>query len=176
MVQDDLKPYPIILTTFRKTAALSSLLGEVADCTNHALRGYSHGSESMYLKGYAAEGASTTERSRVLKELPAEYVAGQTVIIRVHSKLSSAVEVSGTVALLVYKSDKEKGVSADLCETAAQPNTTSWADYDFTITPTDLEPGDVLDIEITTVINNTGGAQEIDLFMGDVRLLCDVKG
>lgn len=175
-VQDDLKPYPIILTSFRKTADLSATLPSAGDGTNHALQGHTHGSESPWLKGHTEPGVSTTEKSRVLYALPAEYVAGQTVIIRIHSKLEYAVEVFGTVGLQVYKSDKEKGVSALLCDPAAQPNTTSWADYDFTITPTALVTGDVLDIEITTVINDSGGSQDSSLWMGDVRLLCDVKG
>lgn len=50
------------------------------------------------------------------------------------------------------------GLGADICATAAQSLTTSYANYDFTITPTGLAAGDVLNLDFALATNDTGGA------------------
>ena len=76
-----------------------------------------------------------------------------------------------------YESDTETGVSADLCTTTGQNfNSTSWADKDFTITPTSLTAGDLLDVELTTVVDDTSGAVGAQAQIGLVQFLLDIRG
>ena len=47
---------------------------------------------------------------------------------------------------------------------------------EFTITPTGLASGDVLDCEVTVVANDTGGAVNENVTIGEIAVLLDVKG
>jgi hypothetical protein len=177
LAQDDLAVYSIPLTEMRVTGT-GALLGDSAGTPSGAfgLTVGTFGSASPILVGEAASAASVTNKCRCLTPLPVEYVAGQTVTLRVHARITGDVEVAQTIDVVVHKSDKEAGVSADLCATAAQTLTDAFADYDFTITPSGLAPGDMLDVELTGVANDTGGTANKLIEIGAVQRLCDVKG
>jgi hypothetical protein len=91
---------------------------------------------------------ATTRYARFLVPLPSEYVAGETVQLRFPAgMITNAADTTATLDVECYKSDEDNTVSADLCETAAQSmNSTTFADLDFTITATNLSPGDMLDV------------------------------
>lgn len=178
IVQDDLKPYVLPLESWRVTAT-GSLLGATAGTPSGAfgLTMGTFGTNSPKIAGEAASGASKTNKMRRTFALPAEYVAGESVTLRVRCKETvGAATVSTTIDASVYKSDKEAGIGSDLCATNAQDVTTSFANKDFDITPTGLVPGDLLDIEINVVTNDTGGTVGTIVNITDTELLLDVKG
>jgi len=122
---------------------------------------------------------SVTKYARQTVQLPANYVAGQTVSVRLHAGMIMTVASStATVDVEAYKSDNEAAVDgADLCATsAASCNSLTFADLDFTITPTALNPGDVLDIRIAIATNDAATATAVIGCIGLAALLCDTKG
>ena len=136
-----------------------------------------HGTNSPVIIGEAASGTSKTDACRFLFVIPNSYVSGGDVKVRLHCRVTVAATVSATVDCECYEGNGEAGVSAELCSTAATSmNSDTWADVDFTITSTDLVPGDVLDIKLTAVVNDTGGTTGAIAQIGKVSLLLDTKG
>ncbi len=112
-------------------------------------------------------------------QLPAEYVAGQSIEIRVHAgMLTTVASESCTVDVEVYKSDEDATSTGDLVATAdvAQDmNSIVFADLDFTVTPGTLSPGDILDVRLTVAADDDGDAGVMKGCIGSVQLLCDVR-
>jgi hypothetical protein len=133
------------------------------------------GSASPKLVGEAANGDSKTDKARFLFTLPTEYAAGGTVTLRVKCRMTGNVATAQTIDATCFKGDGEAGVGSDICATAAQTITDAFADYNFTITPTGLAAGDLLDIELTGVANDTGGTSNKLLEIGNVQVLLTVK-
>ena len=177
LAQDALAVYTVPLTDFKQTSDLTALPAS-GDETDMGLVAGAHGTASPSLNADTGAGGTSTEKARVLFVLPAEYDAGETVTLRLHARCSDLATTSATIDAEVYESDTELGVSADLCETVAQSiHSTSWADKDFTITPTALVAGDLLDIELTVVFDDAGGGGDGAVAaVGAVEMLLDIQG
>jgi hypothetical protein len=90
---------------------------------------------------------------------------------------TTVASVSCTVDVECYELDKVGGISADLCTTAATTiNSLVFADKAFTITPTTLSAGDVLDVRITIAVNDAATATAVTPTIAGIDLLCDIKG
>lgn len=122
--------------------------------------------------------ATKTRYARVQKKLPPEYVNGGTITLRFSAAMETTIaDTSATIDAQVYLSDREDNVGADICATAAQSiNSVTYADKDFTITPTGVEAGDVLDIRVAiATVDGATGTAVIGSF-GACELVCQVKG
>lgn len=110
-------------------------------------------------------------------QMPAEYVAGQSVELRFHAgMLTTAADTTCTLDVAVYKSDEDSTSTGDLCADAAQSiNSATFADKDFTITASTLSPGDLLDVQITVTPNDGATATEVKACIGSIQLLCDIR-
>lgn len=102
--------------------------------------------------------ATSTGYATFFFALPAEYVSGGAITVRVRAKVTALSEVSETVDCEVKKVG-DAAVGSDICATAAQALTAAYANYDFTVTPTGLAPGDILQIRLALATNDTGGTQ-----------------
>ncbi len=111
--------------------------------------------------------------------LPAEYVAGQSVKLRIHAgMLTTVADQSCTVDVEVYKSDEDSTSTGDLCTDAAvsdNMNSLVFADIDFTISPTTLSPGDILDVRLKVTADDDATPTVVKGCIGSVQLLCDVR-
>lgn len=118
-------------------------------------------------------GTSVTAYGRIQTQLPGDYVAGSPVTLRARAGvLTSVADASCTLDAEVYAADGDGGVSADLCATAAQSmNSLTFANLDFTVTPTALGPGDVLDIRLTVAAVDAGNTGTIIPEISEVKLL-----
>jgi hypothetical protein len=91
---------------------------------------------------------------------------------------TTIADASCTVDLNVYHCDEDRTLQAlgDICATAAQScNSLTYADLDFTITPTNLSPGDTLDVQLVVAGTDAGDAgADIRGVVGSTQLLCDV--
>ena len=176
LAQEDLARYTVPLDSLKKEDMVTPL-PTAGDATNLGLVAGTHGTASPYLEGTGANNNSKTETARFTFVLPPEYVAGETVTLRLHSRVDVVAATSATVDVECYEATGEAGVSADLCATAATTiNSASWADKDFTITPTALTNGDTLDVQLTTVVNDGGGGGTCKANIGLVQFLLDIKG
>lgn len=135
------------------------------------------GTNTPKVVGEAASGNSKTDKARFQFVLPAEYVSGQGIAVRVRCKEAvGAATVATSIDCECYKSDNAAGLGSDLCSTAAQDVTPTIGNKDFTITPTSLAAGDTLDIQLTGVTNDTGGTVGTILEIDQVAMLLSVKG
>lgn len=179
LTQENLAPYKIPLTDFRVWDAMATVLPGTSATDDLALIGGTFGTNSPTIQTSDLKNAGATTRyARVLFNIPHEYVAGQTVTIRVHGGMKTTVaSASATVDVECYLSDDEEGISADLCTTAAQSiNSLTDADLDFAITSTSIAPGDTLDIRIAVAVNDSATGTAVIGQIGAVTVLLDVCG
>lgn len=179
--QETLAVYPVPLHEFRVWDAVQTVLPGTAANDDLAYIGNTFGTGSPSLQGVDAGGTTETQRARVQVALPTEYVAGESVTIRVSAGMNTTVsDTTATVDVEAYLVDRESGLGAsgsDLVVPAAQScNSLTFADLDFTLTTANLSPGDLLDIRITTAVTDSGNAGVMFAEIGAVELLCDIRG
>ena len=131
------------------------------------------------LQGSDFGGTSITQYAARQIVLPAEYVAGQTITLRFSAAiLTTVADASLTLDVEAYLSGREGAVSgADLYVGAAQSiNFLTYDDYDFTLTPTSRDVGDLIDVRITIAGTDAGNLGVMIPEIGQVELLLDIKG
>lgn len=108
------------------------------------------------LLGNAASGNQKTDSALFSLSLPAWYVAGSAITVRLRAKTTALSTVSDKVDC-TFKIVGDT-VGSDLVTTSAQQITTSYANYDFTVTPTGRVAGETIQLVVTTDLDDTGGA------------------
>lgn len=121
---------------------------------------------------------ATTIYTRCQYPLPPEYDAGETITLRLRGGMKTTVaDTTATIDAEVYKSDEDGGAGSDICATAAQSiNNLTAADKDFTITPTGVIAGDVLDIRVAIAINDAETGTAVIGRLNKASLLLDIRG
>ena len=146
----------ILLTDLRQVAAQKDTLPDAPDATTLGLGDVA----GAVVTGTTTNGGATASASETLAfdyRLPRDYVSSGSLTLRVRATVSATRNTSQTVDATA-KEVLDGVVGADLVTTAAQNLTTSYADYDFTITDTNLDPGDVLNVQITLATDDTSGS------------------
>jgi len=135
------------------------------------------GTASPSIQGQDCGNNNTTAYARVQIPLPWDYADGNTVTLRFHAgMLTTVAQTSVMLDVLCYETDEEVGISADICNTVAQSiNSVTLADIDFTITPTALVAGDLLDVRITIVTVDVTDAGVMTPVIGAVKMLYDAR-
>lgn len=178
-LEEALVSYPIDMSNFRVWDAMQTLLSATAATDDLAFVGGTFGTDQPMIKtGDLGAAGATTRRCRFLVALPAEYVSGGDVQIRVAAKMDGTqADTSCTLDVEAYEVDKNDGVGADLVSTAAQDmNDTTIANYDFTVTATALARGDWLDVRLSIAVNDGASYAAIQALVCSVELRCDIKG
>jgi hypothetical protein len=173
----ELQPFTVDWTAWRVWDALGTNLPATPANDDLGLVGGTFASASPSIQTGDLKTTTTTRYARAQIRLPAEYQAGETVTLRFHcGMLTTIASASATLDVQCYKSDEEAGISADLCTTDAKDiNSVTLADQDFTITPTALSPGDLLDVRIAIVVTDAATGTAVIGIIGAVQLLCDVR-
>lgn len=177
LTQEDLAEYPLDLTAFVVHDAPQTKLPGTAAADDLAIKG-AFGTDAPTLQGVDFGGTTTTAYARVLVPLPPEYVAGQTITLRVRAgMLTTVADDSCDLDAEVHAQDDDGGISADICATAQQSiNSLTLANKDFTITPTGRAAGDVLDIRLKIAGTDSGDAGDMLPEIQKASLLLDIKG
>ena len=120
---------------------------------------------------------SVTRYSRHIIALPPEYIAGESVVLRVNAGMNTTVaSTAATIDAEVYETSGAT-ISADLCATAAQSmNSLTAANRNFTITATNLAPGDILDIRLAVLVNDSATATAVIAAINSIDLVLSVRG
>ncbi len=178
LAQDDLKPFPIPFTDFRVHDALQTVLPGTAANDDLGLYGGTFGSSQPLIRTEDVKTLTKSEYARALVRLPAEYVAAETVTLRLSAGMVTTIAgTSCTIDVEAYRVGKDNSLGSDLCATAAQSiNSLTFANKDFTITSSGLSPGDVLDIRVTISVVDAATGTAVIGAIGGADLLCDVKG
>lgn len=169
----------IPLTQCRVWNAFQTLLPNPSANDDLGLYCGTWGTDSLLVRTYDVKTAGAlTFYCGLEVPLPPNYEDGETVTIRLHAGMVTTVaDNSCTIDVVAYESDREGGISADLCTTGAQDiNNTNFADKDFTITPTDLVAGDKLEVRIAIAVNDAATGTAVIGALGSIELLCDTRG
>lgn len=176
----ELQAFPIPLTDFRVWDAMHTVLPGTPATDDLGLVGgtFASATPSLRSEDLKALGA-TNKRARVLVQLPWEYVAGQSITLRLKAGMITTVaDTTATLDCEVYKlqSDPDDAIGSDLVSTSATTmNSTTFADIDFTLTATSLSPGDILDLRITAAVNDAATGTAVIAGITSCKLLCDVR-
>ena len=178
LAQDQLAKFVISPTLFRVWNTMETFLGSAGN-DDLGITSTTFGTNSPAITAGDIMGATVTRYARALVMMPLEYDAAETVAIRIHAgMLTTIADTSCTVDVEIYESDKDgTNDNTDLIATAAQSfNFLGFADYDFTVTPDDLVAGSILDMRITVAGQDDNGTTAVTPTLGEVALLCDIKG
>jgi len=176
----ELQPFPIPLTDFRVWDAMQTVLPGTPATDDLGLVGGTFGTAtpSIRTEDLKAAGA-TNKRARVLLQLPWDYVAAQTIVLRFKAGMITTVaDTTATLDCEVYKlqDDPDAAIGSDLVTTAATTmNSTVFADIDFALTTSGLSPGDILDIRITVAINDAATGTAVIGGITSAKLMADVR-
>lgn len=177
--QENLARFPVPWSALRVWDAYQTNLPGTAGTDDLALVGGTLGTAPPTVQaGDLKAAGATTRYARFEAIVPECYVAGETLNLVLSAGMGTTdADVSCTVDIQAYRLDKEGGISADLCATAAQDmNDTAFADKSFTITPATLEPGDRLDVRVAIACNDGATATAVIPTIGSIDLACDIKG
>lgn len=180
LAMEELKAYPIPLTSFRVWDAMQTLLPGTPLTDDLGLVGGTFGTATPSLRTEDLKAAgATNNRARVLVQLPWEYVLAQTVTLRFMAGMITTVS-DGTATLdceaYELQDDPDDAIGSDLVSTAATTiNSLVFANIDFVVTATNLQAGDILDVRITTAVNDAAGATAVIAGITSAKLLCDVR-
>lgn len=178
LVQDANAVFTVPMVSLRVWDAIGTNLPGTAANDDLGLDGGTWATDSPCITSGDVKASSSTRYARFQVALPVEYEAGQTVTMRFHAGMKTTVAATScTLDLVVFKSDEEAGIGADICATAAQSiNSLTDADIDFVITPTGLTAGDVLDCRIAVTWVDAATGTAVIAQIGAIQLLCDIKG
>lgn len=179
LVQDPSIRFPVNLTTLRIWDAFHTNLPGTAATDDLALIGGTFGTAPPLIQaGDLKAAGATTRYARFSFTLPECYDEGETVTLIISAGMKTTIaDTSCTVDVECYRHDKISGISADLCATAAQSiNSLTFADKSFTITPTSLEKGDVLDIRIAIACNDAATVTAVTPTIANIDFAIDIKG
>ena len=177
--QDALTIFPIRLTGLRVWDAFHTNLPGTAAADDLALIGTTFGSTAPVITAGDCKALGATSRyARFMVELPECYEAGETVTLSLSAGMVTTVASSScTVDVECYKIDKITGIGSDLCTTSATTiNSLVFAAKAFTITPSGLTAGDVLDVRLTIACNDAATGTAVTPTIAGIDLLCDIKG
>lgn len=177
--QDALAIFPIRLTGLRVWDAFHTNLPGTAATDDLALAGTTFGSTAPVITAGDCKALGATSRyARFMVELPECYEAGETVTLSLSAGMVTTVaSASCTVDVECYKIDKVTGIGSDLCTTSATTiNSLVFAAKVFTITPSSLIAGDVLDIRLTIACNDAATGTAVTPTIAGIDLLCDIRG
>lgn len=178
----ELQPYPIPLTNFRVWDAMQTNLPGTPAADDLGLVGGTFGSAtpSLRTEDLKAESVNPTlNRARVLVQLPWDYVAGQSVTLRFKAGMITTVsDTTATLDCEAYKlqDDPDDAIGSDLVTTTATTiNSLTFANIDFVVNPSSLSPGDILDVRITTAVNDGATGTAVIAGITSAKLMVDVR-
>jgi hypothetical protein len=178
LLQEASASYVIPITEMRVWDARQTVLPGTAANDDMAIVTGAFGTDAPTLQGVDFGGTSTDEKCAFQFRLPPEYDAGETIIIRLAcAMLTTVSDGTATVDVECHKCDGEGAVGSDLCATAAQSiNSLSNDTVQFTITPTGLTPGTLLDIRLSFAGSDVGNLGVMIPEISEVAVLLDIKG
>jgi len=172
------KTYNLPFENFRVHDAFGTLLPGTSSSDDLGLYGGTYGTNTPRIATYDVKTLSTTLYARTTFTLPAEYDAAQAVTIRIKgAAVTTVASTTLNVDVECRKSNNEGGLGSDICATSAQSiNNLSYTNRDFTITPTGLAAGDVLDIRISIIVVDAATGTAVIGSLGVVQALVAVRG
>lgn len=174
------QPFVIKLTDFRVWDAMQTLLPGTPTTDDLGLIGgtWATNTPSIRSEDLKALGA-TTKRARVQVQIPWEYQSGEAIAIRFKAGMITTVAgTSATIDCEAFKqqADPDDAMGSDLVTTnATTMNSLVFSDIDFSLNPSTLSPGDMLDVRVTIVVTDGASGTAVIAGITSAKLLCDVR-
>lgn len=179
--QRTLQSFPVNPTQYRvwdanHTNAVGTAANDDLALTTSALTG--SGASVLLSAGDLKNLGATTRRVAFFMPIPANYDDGETIQVRIRTKMETTVaSTSCTVDLEAFIVGTGTTVGSDLVTTSATDmNSLSAADKDFVIDASAVNPGDVLQCRLSIACSDTGTATAVTPVIISVALLCDTRG
>ena len=179
--QRTLQTFPVNWSDYRvwdasHTNAVGTAASDDLAVTTAALTG--SGATILLSAGDCKNLGATTRRVAFFVPVPPNYDDGETIQIRVRTKMETTVaSTSCTVDLEAFVVGTGTTVGSDLITTAATDmNSLTAANKDFTIDASSVNPGDVLQCRLSVAVNDTGTGTAVTPVIISVALLCDTRG
>ena len=142
------------MVDFRKDGAWKT----VVDATpGSSLLGQAATTACVNLVGNAVSGTTKTDYAQIDFVLPAWYVPGAAITVKIRAKWATTLLTVSSLVDLEAKVAADGSLGSDICTTAAQQVTTAYAWYSFTVTPTGRVAGETLTLRVALLGNDTGG-------------------
>ena len=175
IVQQDLVPYTVPLESLKTWDNRAVNLPATAAADDLAIVTGTFLTGNNVVQTGDSKAASTTRKAAFTFPVPAEYVAGQTITLRVNAGMVTTV--SDTSATLDAQVVDTATPGTDICATnATSINSLTAANVDFTITPTNVAPGDLLNVVLTIAIVDGATGTAVIGQINSIALLLDIKG
>jgi hypothetical protein len=175
LTQDDLAPYALPITEARRWDVPTAVLPAGATSDDLGMVDNTFLTAAPTIESGSCKNTTLTQYCRFMFAVPPEYVSGETIKVRINAGMKTTV--ANTSSTIDVECVRQAAPSVDVCATAAQSiNSLVAANKDFTITPTDVVPGDILDIRLTSLAVDGQNSVESYSQINKVTLLLDVKG
>ncbi len=177
----NLQAFPIPLTSFRVFDDMALLLPSAGADDDLGLVEGTHGTGTPTLQAddHKAEASPQSNKARVLVQLPWNYVGGNAVTLRfMAGMITNVADQTATLDCLVFKQqdDPDDAIGSDLyAGSANNMNALAFVNTDFSLTATALSPGDILDVLITTAVDDDATGTAVIAAISWAQLLCDVR-
>jgi len=179
LAQDSLLIYRINPGDWRVWDAPQTVLPNPSAADDLGLYNGTFGTAPWYIGTSDLKAAGATTRyARCRVRLPAEYVDGETIAIRLGAGMITTVaDGSATIDVEAYKVGLDGAMGSDLCSTsAASINSLTFADKDFTIDGSGLVAGDELDVRVAIAVSDAATGTAVIGAFRQAALLADVQG
>jgi len=143
------------MVDFRKDAAWKTV---VDAAPGSSLLGQAATTAGVNLVGNTSSNDTHSDYAQIDAVLPAWYISGATITVRIRAKWTTTLLTVSSTVDLEAKVAADGSLGSDICTTPAQQTTTSFANYNFTVTPTGRVAGDTLTLRVALLGNDTGGA------------------
>lgn len=168
---------PILPSAWRVHDAFATNLPTTAASDDIGAINGTDGTAFMSLQSIDFKASTTTAYARAFVALPPNYVAGSAITIRVVAGMITTVsDTTATVDIQCYSNDGDATGSADLCTTAATTcNSLTFGNKDFTITPTDIVAGQLLNVRLAVIGTDSATVTAVKIAIASVELRTSVS-
>lgn len=173
--------FPVPLTDARVWNAIATVLPGTSAADDLGLDGGTFGTTPPTIRTYdvKAAGAVTLYARFPNVRIPDNYDAGFTVTLRfVAGMITTDSDGTATLDVEAWRIDDDNTLGAtDLyAGSALDINNTTFANKDFVLTPTTLNPGDLIDVRVAISVNDGATATAVIGAISKFLCLIDTKG
>ena len=176
LTQDALSPYPVrVVDLYVWDAPFTNAVATTAANDDLAVVYNTFGTAGPSIESGDGKATTITRKVGFQFAIPPEYDPGETITLRIRGGMKTTVsDGTATIDAQVYR---QGAPTVDICATSAQSiNSLTGADKDFTLTPTGVVAGEILDVVLTVAITDSATATAVIGKLTAVTLLLDIKG
>jgi hypothetical protein len=164
----------VALTNLKKVAAVSAGLPATDDGTSPGLVNGTYLTSNPVVQTGDLKTLNTTRTARFQFAVPRDYVAGGAITLRLNAGMVTTV--ADTAATIAVNCVRTAAPTTDInATTAISINSLTAADCNFTITPTNVVAGDLLDVKITLAVNDGASGTAVIAALNSIKFLLTQK-